>query len=245
MGTESLAINRRGVIAGLTISALTGLSACSGARPRGFTFARSETRPDKFKGKQPEIPLNADGTPKLADLMKAGPLGEKSLGSPDAPVTMIKYASLTCPYCRAFHQQTFPELKRRYIDTGKIRFILREFPIGHASGAATIVMRCIGQNDDRKYFELYHRFITNQPLWVSQEVRKDAIYKVAAPLGITRKRFDTCFENQSIVEGLKWVKEWGRNLGVTGTPTFFINGKKVRAVLKIDEIRKMVDPYLS
>ncbi|GBF27847.1 disulfide bond formation protein D [bacterium MnTg02] len=240
-----MAIDRRSVLAGLSASALTGLAGCSGTQPGGFSFANSGFQTGNASEKQPDIVLNADGTPKLEDLMKAGPLGEKSLGQPNAPVTMIKYASLTCPYCRAFHTKTFPELKRRYIDTGKIRYILREFPIGHASGAATVVMRCIGQNDDRKYFEIYDLYLTKQHLWVSLEVRKDAIYKIVAPLGITRKTFDTCFENQNIVAGLKWVKQRGRQLGVIGTPTFFINGKKARSVLTIGEIQKMVQPYLS
>ncbi|MGI9386311.1 MAG: DsbA family protein [Methyloligellaceae bacterium] len=242
-----MTIGRRRVLTGLSATALTGLAGCAGTGTRsgGLTFIDSEVQVAKTSGEHADIVLQADGTPRLEDLMKTGPLGEKSLGRTDAPVTMIKYASLTCPYCRAFHTKTFPELQRRYIKTGKVRYILREFPIGHASGAATIVMRCIGQQDDRKYFALYHAYITKQHLWVSQEVRKDAIYKIAAPLGITRKMFDRCFENQNIVDGLKWVKERGRKLGVIGTPTFFINGKKVRSVLKIDEIKELIDPYLA
>ncbi len=180
--------------------------------------------------------------PTLADIMVTGPLPERVLGRADAPVTIIKYASMTCPYCRKFQAETFPLLQRDYIATGKVRFILREFPIGHQSGAATIALRCAPAD---KYFQLYDKIMAQQPAWVSQEVRLDPIYKVAAQVGMTRAQFDACHQDKALIEGLRWVKERGRTLGVIGTPNFFINGQLVKSVVGIKEIRDLVDAALA
>ncbi len=180
--------------------------------------------------------------PSLAEIMKPGPLPEMSVGRADAPVTIIKYASLTCPYCRQFQLTTYPQLKREYIDTGKVRFILREFPIGFQSGAATIALRCA---KPEKYFDLYGKFMSQQNAWVSQEVRRDPIFKIASQVGMTRAEFDACYENQGMIAALNQVKERGRTLGVIGTPNFFVNGKLVKTVLGMPEIRQMVDPIIA
>ena len=180
--------------------------------------------------------------PNLADVMAAGPLPERFLGQPDAPVTIIKSASMTCPYCRKFEAETFPALKREYIDTGKVRLILREFPIGHQSGAATVALRCAPAD---KYFTLYDKLMVQQSAWVSQEVRHDPIFKVAAQVGVTRAQFDACLQDKALIEGLRWVKERGRTLGIIGTPNFFVNGRLVKSVIGIKEIRELVDPILA
>lgn len=180
--------------------------------------------------------------PTMADVMQTGSLPEMALGRPDAPVTIVQYASLTCPHCRAFHRDTFPELKRTYIDTGKVRYILREFPIGKQSGNATIALRCARPE---KYFELYGRFMEQQASWVSQEVRLDPIFAVAKQVGMTRAEFDSCLKNQAMIDGLKWVKERGRTLGVIGTPNFFVAGRLVKKTLTMSDLREMVEPLLA
>jgi protein-disulfide isomerase len=180
--------------------------------------------------------------PTLADIMAPGPIPERVLGKADAPVTLIEYVSLTCPYCRAFHEKVLADLKRDYIDKGRVRLIVREFPIGKTAGAATIVNRCIRED---KYFSLLHGFLVEQKSWVSQEVRRDAIFEVARKDGMTRPEFDACFENKAIVEGLKWVKERGRRLGVVGTPTFFVQDVKLRTSPSADDIRRALDAALQ
>lgn len=180
--------------------------------------------------------------PSLAEVMKPGPLPEFSIGREDAPVTIIKYASMTCPYCRKFQAEVFPTLKRDYIDRGKVRFIIREFPIGKTSGMATIAMRCAPMSS---YLTLYERYMQQQAQWVSQEVRLDPIFKVAQGVGMTREQFDSCRQNQAMIDGLKWIKDRGRELGVIGTPNFFINGKLVKKALNLAELRGMIDPLLS
>ncbi len=187
-------------------------------------------------------PREVIANPTLAEVMQTGPLPEMAWGRADAPVTIIKYASLTCPYCRKFHLETFPELKRTYIDTGKVRFIIREFPIGKSAGNATIALRCA---PPEKYLDLYGKFLAQHASWVSQEVRLDQIFKVASQVGMTRAQFDACLQNQGMIEGLKWVKERGRKLGVIGTPNFFVQGRLVKKVLSMADIRAMVEPLLA
>ncbi|MEL6373082.1 MAG: thioredoxin domain-containing protein [Pseudomonadota bacterium] len=180
--------------------------------------------------------------PTLAQVLQKGPLPEYALGRTDAPVTVIKYVSLTCPFCRRFQKTVFPPFKRAYIDTGKVRFIMREFPIGRQSGTATIAWRCAPK---RHYFKLYDAFLFSQPRWVSQEVRTGPILKVAARYGLTAAAYNACLKDQRLVAGLKAVKQRGRLLGVIGTPNFFINNKLVKRVLTLDGLRAHIDPLLQ
>ncbi len=222
-----MSLNRRKFIGGARAVGAGGLAGCAGGGARQSA---------------PAGLVAADGTPVMAELMKPGPLGEKALGSPTAPATIIEYASLTCPYCRAFHLTTFPRVKKELIDTGKVRFIVREFPIGRSAGAAAIITRCAPEKD---YFVLFDKFLTQQNKWTSQYVRPDAIYKIAAQTGMTRQAFDACLANKEIEDGLRTVKQRGREFGVSGTPTFFINGKKARGVLTFDQIKEMLGAQVS
>ncbi|MDX2259871.1 MAG: DsbA family protein [Hyphomicrobiaceae bacterium] len=180
--------------------------------------------------------------PSLEEVLQTGSLPEMSLGRADAPVVVVKYASLTCPYCRKFQAEVFPKLKRAYIDTGKVRFILREFPIGRASGNATIALRCASPD---KYFTLYGKFLEQQARWVSQEVRLDAIHSVAREVGLSRNDFDRCLENRSMIGGLEWVKDRGRTLGIIGTPNFFIDQTLIKKVLTYEELATLIDERLA
>jgi protein-disulfide isomerase len=180
--------------------------------------------------------------PPAEELMQPGPLGERALGSPNAPVTVIEYVSLTCPHCAAFQRDVFPRVKKEYIDTGKIRFIVREFPIGRSAGNAAIANRCAPED---KYFTLLTNLLARQPEWVSQEVRLDAIYGVAKSVGMSRETFDKCLANQGIIDGLNEVKQRGRKFGVIGTPTFFANGRKAQGATTYEEFRALVDPQSS
>jgi protein-disulfide isomerase len=187
----------------------------------------------------PAPPIDkATYVPPQQELMAAGPLGDRVLGKATAPVTVIEYVSLTCPHCANFHKTLFPRMKKEFIDTGKVRYIVREFPIGHMSGAAAIVNRCAPED---KYFFLLNQFLTRQPEWVSQEVRPDALYSVAKSSGMTRETFDKCLSNQTIIDGLTEVKQRGRQFGVIGTPTFFINGRKAQGEVTFDEIKAMIE----
>lgn len=216
-------LNRRTFLGGAVLSGSGFLAACgAGGGPKKLAEGAL---------------LLADGTPNPTELMKPGPLGDRALGSPTAPVTVIEYASLTCPHCRRFHLSTYPRVKKELIDTGKIRYIVREFPIGRSAAAAAVVTRCAPEKD---YFVLFDKFLHQQAKWTSQEVRPDAIYSVAAQTGMSRETFDRCMANQEITEGLVWVKERARKFGVSGTPTFFIKGKKARGALTFEQFKEMI-----
>lgn len=218
--------------------AATGPASDTGPVSATATTTAGSSTDDRTDGE----PLPKIENPTLADIMAPGPLPERVLGKADAPVTLIEYVSLTCPYCRAFHEKVLADIKRDYIDKGKVRLIVREFPIGKTAGAATIVNRCIRED---KYFSLLHRYLVEQKAWVSQEVRRDAIFDVARKDGMTRVEFDACFDNQQVIAGLKWVKERGRRLGVVGTPTFFVQDVKLRTSPSAEDIRRAIDAALQ
>ncbi|MGH6833613.1 MAG: DsbA family protein [Methyloceanibacter sp.] len=187
----------------------------------------------------PAPPIDkATYVPPQQELMAPGPLGDRVLGKATAPVTVIEYVSLTCPHCANFEKTLFPRMKKEFIDSGKVRYIVREFPIGRTAGTAAIVNRCAPED---KYFFLLNQFLTRQPEWVSQEVRPDAIFSVAKASGMTRETFDKCLSNQVIIDGLTEVKQRGRQFGVIGTPTFFINGRKAQGEVTFDEIKAMIE----
>jgi len=180
--------------------------------------------------------------PTRAEIMTPGAIPEFSIGRADAPVTIIKYMSLTCPYCRRFQAETFPVLKREYIDRGQVRLILREFPIGKASGTATIALRCAPMD---KYLALYEKFLQQQSAWVAQEVKADAIFKVAQQVGLTREQFDACLKDEALIGALRDIKDRGRQLGVIGTPNFFVETRLLKTVVGIAELRELIDPLLK
>lgn len=228
--------------ASLPSLAVGGLS--SGNAGAGATTAdRMEGNPFQDNAAGTLAGREVIANPTLAEVMQpAGPLPEMSLGRADAPVTIIKYASMTCPFCRQFQIEAFPELKRQYIDTGKVRFILREFPIGFQSGLATIAKRCVGE---ARYFQAYDRLMRQQNQWASQEIRPEPIVKAMRDLGLTAEKLEACRQDKALVAGLDAVKQRGRLLGIVGTPNFFINGKLIKSTLTLGDVKAIIDPLLA
>jgi protein-disulfide isomerase len=179
--------------------------------------------------------------PSASELAVAGPLGEEVEGSRDAPVTIIEYASMTCPHCANFDINVYPVLKRRYIDTGKVRYILREFPLDPLSAAGFMLARCTG----KEYFEMVDELFRNQTDWVVAKPIP-ALLKIAKQAGLTQQQFDACLSNQKMLDSIDWVRERAaEKFGVNSTPTFFINGTIHRGDMTIDELEKRLAPALA
>ena len=140
---------------------------------------------------------------------------------------------------RAYHANVFPKVKRQYVDTGKVRYIVREFPIGRTAGTAALATRCAPRS---KHLALTEAYLARQSEWVSQEIRHDAIYGVAKSSGMSRAEFDKCITNQTIIDGLTEVKQRGRKYGVIGTPTLYINGQKLQGTVTFEEVRTLIEP---
>ncbi|GHB21716.1 disulfide bond formation protein DsbD [Pseudovibrio japonicus] len=177
-----------------------------------------------------------------AQLDKVGPLPEQAIGSPDAPVTVIEYASLTCGHCANFHNTTYKELKREYIDTGKVRFIFREFPLDTVAAAGFMLARCAPED---KYFDIVDLMFEEQRNWAFTNDPYNALLSMGKQLGFTEDSVKACLTNQEILDGVTEVRDYGSNtLGVDSTPTFFINGEKVSGALSFDEFKTYVDKNL-
>jgi protein-disulfide isomerase len=182
-----------------------------------------------------------DASVSMAELMLPGPLGDEIMGSPNAPVVIVEYASMTCPHCAHFHETTFPEMKKRYIDTGKVRFIFREFPLDPLATAGSVLARCAGKD---KYFPMLETLFAHQKEWVVQKPL-EPLLAIARQAGFTQQSFDQCLSNQQLVEGVEASRARGTKLGVSSTPTFFINGTIVRGALSVEELDKQVAPFLK
>ena len=175
-------------------------------------------------------------------LAKAGPDGDIVLGSDKAPVTIIEYASMTCPHCAHFSETTFPELQKRYIDTGKVRFIFREFPLDALAAAGFMLARCAG-ND--KFMPVIETLFAKQREWMVEKPI-EPLRAIAKQFGFTQETFDACLANQKVLDGIQEVRDRAsEKLGVDSTPTFFVNGRKLSGDQSIDALAKVIDPYLK
>jgi len=164
------------------------------------------------------------------------------MGDANAPVTIIEYASMTCPHCAHFATDTFPTLKQKYIDTGQVRFIFREFPRDPLDMAAFMLARCAG-ND--KYFAVVDLLFQTQRTWAVDKPLQPLLATVRQA-GFTEDSFKACLANQKVLDGIEWVRNRAaEKFKVDSTPTFFINGKKQNGALSIEELDKLIQPLLK
>ena len=180
-----------------------------------------------------------------ADLLKPDALPDMIMGDDKAPVTVIEYASMTCSHCAHFQEATFPELKKRYIDTGKVRYIFREFPLDSLAAAAFMLARCTGQDDKNRYFALVDTLFRQQRTWAVEKPLAP-LFAIAKQAGFTQQTFDACLSNQKVLDGIESIRQRASNqFKVESTPTFFINGTKAPGALSIEDMAKLIEPYLK
>jgi protein-disulfide isomerase len=177
----------------------------------------------------------------VAKLNEPSPIGEMTMGPDNAKVTVIEYASASCPHCANFYKTTFQELKKQYIDTGKIRFVFREFPHNDAALAAFMIARCAPKD---KYFPLIDTYFQTQDSWLENPA--EGLFKIAQLAGFTKASFDACLKNEDVAKGIIAVRDKAESeFGVTGIPTFFINGKILNGEATFDQFKKVIDPQLT
>jgi protein-disulfide isomerase len=183
-----------------------------------------------------DAPVNTD------ELHTPGQLGEKTLGPADAKVTVVEYASMSCPHCARFDMNTFDAFKLKYIDSGKVRYIFREFPLNAPAYAAAMVARCAPAD---KFFDVVHAYFRSQDKWLVQGADvKAKILDIATGFGFTPQSFDACLANQALFKAIDEVAKRGAGFGVEATPTFFVNGTKLQGELTIEELDKAIEPLL-
>lgn len=167
-------------------------------------------------------------------------LSEKVLGSPTAPVTMIEYSSLTCSHCGDFHVITFPLIKTAYVDTGRVKFVYRDFPLNEPAIVASMVARCSGD----RYFTALGALFSSQSSWASAADSTGGIKTVVAGLGMTSNDVDACLASTELRSGILAIKQGGvQEYGINATPTFVINGQKVVGALSYAEFSAIIQAF--
>lgn len=170
-------------------------------------------------------------------------MAEKFIGSATAPVTMVEYSSLTCPHCAAFHTDVLPSIKKNFIDTGKVRLIFWDFPLGNLAMAATMIARCSGQDN---YVPMVDALYASQKTWSHSDTPFDAIAGIARLSGMTIDDVEDCLDNQPLLKALQAVAEdANKNLGVESTPTFFIEGVKVPGNMPYEDFKDLLNKALA
>jgi protein-disulfide isomerase len=173
----------------------------------------------------------------VADLMAPGPLEDIALGDPNAPITVVEYASMTCPHCAAFHATTFAELKERFIDTGQVYFILREFPLDPLASAGFMLARCAPNGN---YYPMVDLLFETQRTWTTAPDPSVALSDLSKQVGFTQESFVACLTDQTLLDGVNATRDRASTeFGVSSTPTFFINGEKHTGALTIEEMEEI------
>lgn len=232
-------LSRRHILTSLVAlpAATLALSACSDSGNANGTAAAQTTDPVTTGATAP----NPQGTVDMEALLEPGTLEDKVMGEADAPVTIVEYASMTCGHCGNFHNNTLPTIKEKYIDTGKARLIMREFPFDPRAEAGAMLARCSEGN----YFAMADVLFKQQNSWVPVDNAREALLKIARLGGFTQESFEACLTDQALLDEVRAVRARGQNdFGVEATPTFFINGNKYSGALSVDEMSAIIDSML-
>jgi protein-disulfide isomerase len=192
----------------------------------------------------PALPARAQ-TVNVADLMAPGPLPDRVLGSgaEKTPVTVVEYASMTCSHCARFHTTVYPDFKKKYIDTGKVRFILREFPLDPIAAGAFALARCLPED---KYYPMIEVLFEQQKNWAFVPDPPKALLAIAKQAGFTEQSFEACLTDQKLSQAIEdSARRANEKFGVSGTPTFFINGQMLRGEATLEALSKLIDPLIK
>lgn len=194
--------------------------------------AKADFVPEKVEVPKP------DAIFKIFDVKKY----DFALGNNNAPVTVIEYSSLTCPHCAEFHKTTFPLIKRDFIETGKIRYVYRDFPLDQLALSGSMLARCAGRN---KYFAFINILFSKQANWTNDPQPLSALARIARLGGLTQKDFDGCLKNKSIADTiLKQRLDGNKLFEINSTPTIIINGRRFSGGLSPKQFKAVITPLL-
>ncbi len=183
------------------------------------------------------------GEVSVDELMKTSGIDDIVIGKPEAPVTIVEYASMTCGHCAAFHNNVYPKLKAKYIDAGKVKLIFREFPLDNLATAVSMLARCVGGEGPPAFIsEMFKR----QAEWAfAQGNPVPRLFEISRQMGFTQASFDKCLTDQKLLESIEaGRKRASDTFGVNATPAFFVNGKRLGGVTLAD-FEKAIDPLLK
>src|SRR5208283_525194 len=187
-------------------------------------------------------PPQPDGTADMGKVMQPGVLPDLAIGDPNG-VVVVEYGSLTCPHCAVFSKETFPQLKKEYIDTGKVRFIFRAFARNTLDVAGFVLARCLG---DDKAFAADELLFAEQDKWAFVDKPLEPLIAAMRPTGMTQAQATECLKNQKLADGIvAATKTAEQEIHLTGTPTFVIDGKVYGGELTIDQLKAILDPLVK
>jgi protein-disulfide isomerase len=246
MPTFETEFTKRRLLAGMALAtSAIALSACSEEEKKAEAPKPAEpAKADPVTTgatSNAEIP-QAAGDVDMAEVLKPGALPEMAIGKADAPVTVVEYMSMTCPHCAHFHNETFDKIKEKYVDTGKVRFIIREFPFDPRAAAAFMLARCAPNG---AYFPMVSMLFKQQETWASAEDGRTALLQMSKLAGFTQESFEKCLTDQKLLNDVNAVRERGaKDFGIDATPTFLINGKRYAGAMSVESMSALLDSLL-
>jgi protein-disulfide isomerase len=212
---------------------------------RAFTALLSLTGLAALVGFSP-LRLIADAMAQGAsDVAKPVSLPDMALGPADASVTITEYASMTCPHCAAFNEAVFPKIKSEYVDTGKVRYVFREFPLDVRAAAGSMLARCIAKDDSGKYFAVVDMLFKQQNDWAAKNTA-DAFMRIGKQAGLSQQTIEDCLKDQALLDKIAADQKYAAEvLKVNSTPTFFVNGEMIKGETSFDEFDKKIKSLLK
>jgi protein-disulfide isomerase len=214
---------------------------------RAFTAALSLTGLAALAGLSP-LRLIADALAQgatAAEVAKPVSLPDMAIGPKDAPVTITEYASMTCPHCAAFNEKVFPQIKSEYIDSNKIRYVFREFPLDIKAAAGSMLARCIAKDDSGKYFAVVDMLFRQQNDWVLKNTT-ETLTRIGKQAGLSQQAVEDCLKDQALLDKIVADQKYASEvLKVDSTPTFFINGDKIKGDTSFDVFDKRIKSLLK
>ena len=177
-------------------------------------------------------------------LAKPAALPDMAVGPAKAPVTIYEFASMSCPHCAAFEQNVFPMIRSKYIDTGKVRYVFREFPLDVRAAAASLMARCVANGDAEKFFGTIDTMFKQQDPLMARTL--ETLQAIGRQSGMDEKATEACIKDQALLDKLSADQKFAsEELKVNATPTFFINGKMTKGAISFEEFEAKLKPLLK